>query len=87
MIIIHVNRGLIAKNLKDGTSLPVLTVKNKSKNAYCNRVDILDNSGNVVASVVYSPDKPLSCGARVWIEAANVKTDIELTYGEAIGSK
>ncbi len=27
-----------------------------------------DKDGNIVASVVYSPDKPLSCGARVWIE-------------------
>jgi len=28
----------------------------------------LDEDGEVVASVVYSPDKPLSCGAKVWIE-------------------
>ena len=85
MHIIHVNRGFIAKNRKDNTDLPVLSVKNKDKNTYCNRVDILDKEGNIVASVVYSPDKPLSCGARVWIEAVDVKTDISMTYQEAIG--
>lgn len=87
MHFINVNRGLIARNRKEKTSFPVLSVKNKSKNTYCNRVEILDKEGNVVASVVYSPDKPLACGARVWIEAENVKTDIDLTYQEAVSSK
>ena len=42
---------------------PVITVKNYKSNTYCNEVKILGES-----KVIYSPDKPLSCGARCWIE-------------------
>ena len=42
---------------------PVITVKNYKSNTYCNEVEILGES-----KLVYSPDKPLSCGARCWIE-------------------
>jgi len=32
----------------------------------------IDNKdGNEAARVVYSPDKPLSCGAHVWVESKN----------------
>jgi hypothetical protein len=41
----------------------VLTVKTYKDNQYAKRVRI---DGPCV--IVYSPDKPLSCGARVWIE-------------------
>ena len=42
---------------------PVLTVKTYKSNDYCHEVVI-----NGPCKVIYSPDKPLSCGARVWIE-------------------
>ena len=42
---------------------PVLTVKTYKSNVYAYAVDIPGPS-----RVVYSPDKPLSCGAKVWIE-------------------
>lgn len=61
--IIHVNQHKIRSNLKNGTTEPVLTVKTYKSNTYCNEVLI-----NGPSRVVYSPDKPLSCGARVWIE-------------------
>jgi hypothetical protein len=32
----------------------------------------------MVAKVVYSPHKPLSCGARVWIELETDDVDVEL---------
>jgi hypothetical protein len=63
---IHVNQHNIRANTK-GSELPVLTVKTYKSNTKCNAVDI-KVAGEVVASVIYSPDKPLSCGARVWIE-------------------
>ena len=63
---IHVNQHNIRANNK-GASLPVLTVKDYKQNRKCNSVSILKD-GAVVAKVVYSPDKPLSCGAKVWIE-------------------
>jgi hypothetical protein len=71
MTIIHVNRNVIDQNKKNNTTNPVLSVKNKKSNVYCSRADILDDNGKVVASVIYSPDKPLKCGAKVWIETKN----------------
>jgi hypothetical protein len=63
--IIHVNQAHIRKNIKadDENRVPVLTVKTYKTNRYGNNVVIHGPS-----RVVYSPDKPLSCGARVWIE-------------------
>ena len=61
--IIHVNQHVIKENRKTGAKEPVLTVKTYKSNTYAHEVEILGPS-----KVVYSPDKPLSCGARVWIE-------------------
>lgn len=66
---IHVNQHVIRKNAKSGDRDPVLTVKTYKSNNYGHEVEI---SGP--CRVVYRPDKPLSCGARVWIE-----TDSEVT--------
>ncbi len=60
---IHVNQHHIKFNQKHGTNKPVITVKTYKDNNYAHEVDILGNS-----KVIYRPDKPLSCGARVWIE-------------------
>jgi len=60
---IHINQHVIRANKKNGTTDPVITVKTSSRNIYADRVEIRGAS-----NVVYSPDKPLSCGARVWIE-------------------
>ncbi len=59
---IHVNQHHIRANSK-GQDLPVLTVKTYKQNIKCNQVQI-----NGPSTVVYSPEKPLSCGAKVWIE-------------------
>lgn len=61
--IIHVNQHVVKANAKNGTQDPVLTVKTYKDNKYAHEVEIKGES-----KVVYSPDKPLSCGARVWIE-------------------
>ena len=66
--IIHVNQHVIRANKKNGVENPVLTCKTYKENIYAKELEILDEGGSVVAKVVYSPDKPLSCGARVWIE-------------------
>ena len=60
---IHINQHVIRANKKNGTNDPAITVKTSKENIYADRVEIDGPS-----SVVYSPDKPLSCGARVWIE-------------------
>jgi len=66
--VIHVNQHIIRSNSKTGERNPVLTVKTYKSNDYAKQVDIMGDDGNVLASVVYSPDTPLSCGAKVWIE-------------------
>lgn len=63
---IHVNQHLI----RSGDPQP-LTVKEYDKNTRASEVDICDDNGNVVATLLYRPDHPLSCGARVWIETKN----------------
>jgi len=59
---IHVNQHNIRAN-KKGAGLPVITVKTYKDNTKCNGVEIKGP-----CKVIYSPDKPLACGTRVWIE-------------------
>jgi hypothetical protein len=67
--IIHVNQHAVKANVKHGTNEPVLTVKTYKSNTYAHEVKIHGES-----TIMYSPEKPLSCGARVWIETqANVE--------------
>lgn len=61
--VIHVNQHIIRANQQNGSNDPVLTVKTYKSNEYAHQVEI-----NGPSRIVYSPDKPLSCGARVWIE-------------------
>lgn len=70
--IIHVNQHVIKANRKNGTQDPVLTVKTYKENKYAHEVEI-----NGPSKVVYSPDKPLSCGAHVWIETQSEVTIIK----------
>lgn len=76
--IIHVNQHNIKRNRKDNLNLPVLTVKNYKSNTYAHRVSI-----DGPAEIVYSPEKPLSCGAHVWIET---KSKVNI-IGESTTSK
>ena len=60
---IHINQHKIRSNNKHNTNEPVITVKTYKSNEYGHDVQILGES-----RVVYSPNKPLPCGAKVWIE-------------------
>tara|TARA_R100001510_G_scaffold24458_1_gene21493 strand:- start:232 stop:552 length:321 start_codon:yes stop_codon:yes gene_type:complete len=60
---IHINQHKIKSNHKNNKREPVITVKTYNSNSYGHQVHILGE-----CKVVYSPDKPLSCGAKVWIE-------------------
>ena len=63
---IHVNQHVIKRNRKTGENEPVLTVKTYKSNTYGHTITIHGPS-----KIVYSPDKPLSCGAQVWIETSS----------------
>ena len=60
---IHVNQHKIRSNKKNNLKEPVITVKTSKSNTYAHEVKIKGPS-----KIIYSPDKPLSCGAKVWIE-------------------
>ncbi len=70
--IIHVNQHVIKSNRKNEEENPVLTVKTYKENKYAHEVEI-----NGPSKIVYSPDKPLSCGAQVWIETYDGVTIIK----------
>lgn len=70
---IHVNQHVIRANRKNGTNDPVLTIKRGGANEYAHSVAIEGPS-----IVVYSPDKPLSCGATTWVETLSPVKVVEL---------
>lgn len=65
--LIHVAQQAIAKNRKHGTNDPAIIVRQGGKSQRTNAVEIV-HEGVVVGRFVYSPHKPLSCGARLWFE-------------------
>ena len=67
---VHVNQHVIKANRKSGKRDPVLTVKTYKSNTYAKKVHIKGP-----CTVKYSPDKPLSCGAEVWI---NTESEVEI---------
>lgn len=69
---IHINQHVIRKNSSFNLNEPVITCKTYKENTYHHRLKI-----NGPCEIIYSPDKPLSCGARVWIETT---ADVEEAY-------
>jgi len=67
--VIHVNQHKIKRNSKTGEREPVITCKTYKDNQYGHEVILLDKNGEYCARIVYRPDDPLSCGAKVWIES------------------
>ena len=72
---ITVNRHVTAKNKKTGAREPVLSIKTWRETRYANRVEILGPS-----VLVYSPDKPLSCGATTFLET---RSEVRICAPEA----
>ena len=60
---IHVNQHVIRRNRREQTDDPPLRVKASKQNLAAHEIEI-----GGASRLVYSPEKPLSCGARVWIE-------------------
>ena len=73
---IHVNQHVIRANTKTGAREPPISVKTSRDNFRCHAIEIDGPS-----RLVYSPVKPLSCGARLWIE-----THAPLTLRQEVGS-
>jgi hypothetical protein len=67
--IVHVNQHVIKSNRKHNQNDPVLTVKTYKDNRYAHEVEI-----DGPCKIIYRPEKPLSCGAHVWIETESTVT-------------
>ena len=70
---LHVDQHAIRHNIHATPEdlKPVFTAKDYKQNRKGFEAEILDAEGNVIARLVYADGvnrKPLSCGARVWIE-------------------
>lgn len=64
MVRVYINRHVVAANQKSGARNPPITIlRPKAQREYALEVELIGT-----ARVVYAPDRPLSCGARVWIE-------------------
>ena len=69
--ILHINQHIIKSNSKNNENNPVITCKTYKSNEYAHQAIIYDKDNNEVCRIVYSKDKPLSCGAKVWLETNN----------------
>ena len=74
--IIHVNQHKIRLNTKNSLNEPVLTIKTYKNNTYAHEAILKTKDGSILGRVIYNQDKPLSCGARVWIEVDTNIVDV-----------
>lgn len=63
---IHINQHIIKANKKNGTNDPPITIKEAGANTKAYGVLITGPS-----CLLYSPDRPLKCGARLWLETTS----------------
>lgn len=68
---IHVNQHMIRDDRKHGGAQPVISVVTSNGVLHGRRVTVVGPS-----EVIYSPDRPRKCGARVWIET---RSPVEVT--------
>ncbi len=66
---IHINQHVIRANSKNEERKPPITIKTSDANHKGWSVDI-----HGVSQVVYRPDKPLNCGAKLWMETTSAVT-------------
>ena len=60
--IVNVNQHILKANRRNGENNPPLTGKTYKSRINCHEVSFTNGK------IVHRPDKPLSCGAHVWIE-------------------
>jgi hypothetical protein len=68
---VSVHSMTIRRNKKNKTHDPPILVRRgkNGKSVATHRVDILDQNGTVVASIIYAPNNPLKCGAVVYVQS------------------
>ena len=61
--IIHVNKNIIVQNKNLKEPEPVITTKHLKTNTYGHSVKVFGP-----CEIIYRPEKPLGCGAEVWVK-------------------
>lgn len=79
--ILHINMHHIRWNQSHDDKKPVITIKKEGQNIYCNKVKILGPS-----EIVYTPDKPLACGARVYLTTTSEVIAEDAVFYEEINN-
>jgi len=71
-ITVNINSNIIRQNIKKDKSErePAIAIKGKKK-IYVHQLEI-----PAPCRIIYDPDKPLDCGARVWIEILDLDLDL-----------
>ena len=78
--IIHVNRNVIQRNAKHGTNNPVCRVDVCGENKPRYAMEVVIEGPSVL---VYRPETPRPCGAKLWIETeSEVRLIGEKDYSE-----
>lgn len=65
---VFVDRLAIDRNRREERNDPPLSVRRGDRVDQAHRIDILGADGEVVASIVHDPLRPLGSGATVWVE-------------------
>lgn len=73
--ILHVAQCAIASNRKHGTNEPPIILRDYRGAERAHEVELVVD-GEVLGRFVYRPDKPLSCGARLWMETSNDRLEL-----------
>ncbi len=70
--IVHINSNIIRQNIHKSKQerQPAIAVRGKEK-TYVHYLEI-----PTPCRIIYDPDKPLDCGARVWIEILDCELDL-----------
>lgn len=66
--LLHVAQCAIAANRKDGGFRAPIITRNYKGSERAHEVELVVD-GKVVGKFIYSPHKPLPCGARLWLES------------------
>jgi len=69
--IIHINRNIIQYNTKHNTNFPVVRIQYGKDIVYCKSV-----KWDGPSEMIYDPENPLKCGAKLWIET---ESELEIT--------
>lgn len=70
--ILHVAMDAIRKNAKEGTNDPAIIIRDYKSGQRVHEAALIVD-GKEVGRFVYRPQRPLGCGARLWLE---VDTDV-----------